>query len=44
MKRVQNWRDYLDDNYEHKQKFNKKKRKLSDEDEQIPKKTKSKRK
>mgnify|MGYP003114636859 CR=1 FL=1 len=44
MKRVQNWRDYLDDNYEHKQKFNKKKRKLSEEDDQTYKKSKPKRK
>ena len=44
MKRVQNWRDYLDDEYVHKQKINKKKRKFSEDDDQTFKKNKHKRK
>jgi hypothetical protein len=46
MKRVQNWRDYLDDtNQVYKQKINKKKKqKFSEDSDQTPPKTKNKRK
>jgi len=45
MKRVQNWRDYLDDqNYTHKQKFIKKKKNNREEDDVNGGKTKHKRK